>query len=118
MKPEELMVDDWFLMYKKQKQVLSISELNAISILVEAGEIIKPIPITFEILEKNGFKDLWSTKRLVLEIKDYTVAYNLEDCSVGIFSLYQSIISVHDIKYIHELQHTLRLCKIDKKIVL
>lgn len=84
---------------------------------------IYPIPITTEILEKNGIlyrkssfyyiinddKDLERTHYIYQTIQDdwaIGVDTGTDDCSV-----------FARIKYVHELQHALKLCGIDKEIV-
>lgn len=91
----------------------------------------EPIPITKEILEKNGF-------RLKEEAESYTeyvsgdehsiITYvfykesiydvdTLLDCEVGYVGGLDRIHHCH-VKYVHELQHALRLCGINKTIEL
>ena len=89
---------------------------------------IKPIPLTPEILEKNGFKKcagnewsvfkyedddytkkalyqvLWSSDELYLEIASYT-------SRTGEFNRL-------GVEFVHELQHALRLCGITREIIL
>ena len=75
-----------------------------------------PIPLTAEILEKNGFTRFGP---------DYILKGNhfgLENPStpsnyLDNYWLRVSIKAVH-IEYVHELQHTLRLCGIEKEIML
>lgn len=63
---------------------------------------LNPIPLTTEIIEKNGFKsELGLGGRFILEIESF-------NCRIK-FSA---------IDYVHELQNTLTLCKIYKKIIL
>ena len=66
------------------------------------GSMILPIPLVPEILEKNGIK-----------------------LQIGPGGLYQGTIEGLNVKiyfniieYVHELQHALRLCGIDKEIIL
>ena len=69
---------------------------------------IEPIPLTAEILEKNGFvqdgESWW--------YKDFRIVLS---SSKGV-----SLVCGRQIKfcYVHELQHALRLCGIDKEIIL
>ena len=94
-------------------------------------EDIEPIPITPEILERNGFK---LKEKGVL----YTEYVSGDEHSIIEFGFYKE--SIHDIdtvlncelgfvggldrihhchvKYVHELQHALRLCGISKNIEL
>lgn len=78
---------------------------------IEAAEYeLFPIPITPEILEKNGFnlsqsKGEWSPS---------IVGFSFDNCWVGDELKWHRI----HIKYVHELQHALRLCGIEKEIEL
>lgn len=79
---------------------------------------IKPIPLTQEILEKNGFVRVEKS-----EFNQFG-SWNLEKyaCSVRELrtTLFDTIICGYPrvIQYVHELQHVLKFCKIDKEIVL
>jgi len=90
------------------------------------GCVLNPIPLTSEILEKNGF-----VKEIVTndDTNDDYTAYHWNPTpqypSDGLwfyptFSGYafDYIMSKIKIKYVHELQHLLRLCGIDKEITL
>jgi hypothetical protein len=76
-----------------------------------------PIPLTQEILEKNGFKE-------------YNGLYRL-DIAEGVFvnvdfESKEPFVSIHNTcyratpicKYVHQLQHVLRLCGINHEIIL
>lgn len=93
-------------------------------------EHIKPIPLTPEILEKNGFekhdfKFIWTLRtkeyKVQIEWKGKTmleIGHNLTikdeqgrcDNATYIRGWQENI-------YVHELQHALRLCRIEKEIV-
>jgi hypothetical protein len=89
--------------------------------------LLEPIPLTPEILEKNGFKlneavedyyciydgidnrvSLCNNKAYINSVNEWLVYIDSED--------YSTIASC-ELTYLHELQHILRLCKIDKEIV-
>jgi len=79
-----------------------------------------PIPLTPEIIEKNGFvkqDDGWY--KITLGEYDLVGVQNFENVS-WIFRaiVFPNLIDYLGINYVHELQHALKLCKIDKKIVL
>ena len=77
-------------------------------------EYLSPIPITPEILEKNGFT------------RDADGMNDIDEISVEItYGEWQRVDGRHKylgeariIKYVHELQHALLLCGIEKEIVL
>ena len=77
-----------------------------------ACEDIKPIPLTSEILEKNGF---W-----VLEKVDNGAEEHVAYATDGLILHYNRDNDYHfpntpiSWKYVHELQHVLRLCELDK----
>lgn len=87
---------------------------------------IYPIPITTEILEKNGFEnqgfryhDEYNgiNDRVVLKNKrEYINSDN--EWRVLIESEDYHSIAHCELTYVHELQHILRLCKIDKEIII
>lgn len=143
MRVTDLMVDDWvqwgesysnmngdYDVYWEDKQL----SLNDFAIMMEedwddiiVGEFVSPIPLTAEILRKNGFeetptsdlfieKNLWDKYAIelfpsegswILRITDKTNKY-IDGCNR--INLY--------INYIHELQHAFKLCGIDKQIEL
>lgn len=101
---------------------------------------VEPIPLAPEILEKNGFvkndeNDLSITCHLLIptgyEAHSYTIQitfYKEPICGVGVlFKVWGWIppynggindIHLCSVKYVHEVQHALRLCGIEKKIIL
>ena len=136
MKAEELMIGDWVDVYHeltdesgfyKPLRVTGIHYNDGICFgdstiespwndLKEFEEGVRPIPLTPEILEKNGLENdplgcyFDEDKQGELEISStdegvyWTINYN----EYGILKL----------KYVHQLQHALRLCKIEKEIIL
>ena len=112
------------------KEILIVDTIDSIRDIVyldldglgitEKLENIKPIPLTAEILEKNGFikqaYDGWlisvDNGRGQIEYrKDYFNGLLRIDYNKKPFS--KLMIKV---KYVHELQHALRLCNIEKDI--
>lgn len=159
MKAEELMVDDWVLAEGKPVQVTNISVLggdvirvmnpfmsydiayasNIIALSNGAKDInkIEPIPLTEEILKKNGFKnDVIAQKAIIAEgasnfsvilvSEDNRITLNNIDEYINSFNKWHVHIDTEDMRtictseitYVHELQHLLKLCKIEKEIVL
>ena len=129
MKANELMIGDWVYYGNKPVQVIQLSE-------GKDYKTIRPIPLTPEILEKNGFvmderdgvavrysfaADLHKPKQTVIQFVFYNDGVSADtlfkcwtspkDCD-GINDLH-----ICDLKFVHELQHALRLCGIEKEIV-
>ena len=87
-------------------------------------EEIKPIPLTPEILEKNDFKYRDSYGYSFINRKELC-GDGFEDEKVYINTALNTLIiytatgNIHlPVKYIHQLQHALRLCEIEKEIIL
>ena len=125
MQAEELQIGD-LVRIEAFNRIVSVKEINSNSVMTSIGgpwmfDEISAIPITPEILEKNGFEhpsrssyydyddgcglliryDTWD-KRLKI-IRDLNIAYDSGD--------YADIC-------VHTLQHVLRILKIEKEIVL
>jgi hypothetical protein len=86
----------------------------------------EPIQLTPEILEKNGFEfdDVIPECRMFMGIDDRVALRNDKEYMnsnnewhVHIDSEDYCTIANCELTYVHELQHILRLCKIDKEIV-
>lgn len=150
MKANELMIGDWVkLKDGGPLQMEDVSGTGMFKKWTSDGEYmipysydeIEPIPLTPEILEKNGFikdkdkKTIGTTYHILIptgyEANSYTIQITLYKepiCGVSVLLKiwgwippYQG--GINDIhlcgaKYVHELQHALRLCKIEKEIVL
>jgi hypothetical protein len=80
---------------------------------------LQPIPLTAEVLEKNGWTKPASGR--VWDRNDVT-SFVLEEIDNGSFEVTTDTCSEWGglcmIRYVHELQHALRLCGEDKEIVL
>lgn len=97
---------------------------------------IEPIPLTPEILEKNGFKYDGSGQRSMMLMTPHGVSGTRWNIYVGLKHKTIDVFSAPPVEkspgwrkhnkvylevcgcYVHELQHALRLCGIDKEIVL
>ena len=59
MKANELMIGDWVIAYGKKTQVVWVGNIHKLAVRGFPSEFyedeIEPIPLTLEILEKNGF---------------------------------------------------------------
>ena len=136
MKAEELMLGDYIMFNKNIYIIEEISKKGWVHLIYNDGskcrvalsndyilDEITPIPITAEILENNGFG--------YKEEDDYLTHYYLGDgwyldnpdlhigtYNEGVYWLNYCDNAIYGIKYIHQLQHALRLCRIEKEIEL
>lgn len=136
MRPEELMIGDWFQnplgfpykvksikCYNADKEDEHYEVYGANKSAEASFDVInaEPIPLTPEILEKNGFEQYGWTGWW-LEDDYYNV--NAHEISDSIWVVRYECTEMNTpytqatIGYIHELQHALRLCGIEKEIVL
>lgn len=128
-----LMIGDWVLYDREPYQIrqlgiygvdrdgedypaVCVGQPKGIGLIVERNEI-EPIPLIQETLEKNGFKE-------------YDGLYRL-DIAEGVFvnadfKSKEPFVSIHNTcyratpicKYVHQLQHALKLCGINHEIIL
>ena len=112
---------------------------NIIALSKGAKDInkIEPIQLTEEILKKNGFKnDVIAQKAIIAEgasnfsviliSEDNRIILNNIDEYLNSFNKWHVHIDTEDMRtmctseitYVHELQHLLKLCKIEKEIIL
>lgn len=119
MKANELMIGDWVRCTDpKPFRITDIetecgtpyfSVTGTDCLAVDGGDL-QPIPLTAEILEKNGFKVDPTINpfavRLVVEMYSHGTTWKDEHDAM------------RGLRYVHELQHALRLCGIDKEVVI
>lgn len=139
MKINELMIGDW-VFYPSLSIYIKIAQIKGNTIISELAECspgmmydvtphvsdIEPIPLTVEILTLNGFEvqeqgggrqDVWNgfgkdnENDIDIIFMDGKVVHTQID---GIGCYFKSC----KIRYVHEFQHVLRLCGIDKNIEL
>lgn len=142
MKANELMIGDWVLTldptHKKQvyAQIWAIEE-GQTSILVKKDitdwfvdiEWLEPIPLTSEILEKNGIKlegvgdnGISTPPKWRNRFEKWVLRTQWRDTFIW-YDRTAKYWHLHDmgaakLLYVHELQHALRLCGIEKEIEL
>ena len=129
MKVNELMIGDWVLFEpikndSTPKRVGGIDgSMVSINCLWEAFHHIRPIPLTEEIIKKNGFvNDFYEDE----SVADYHVirhegySFNTEialitwcNGNVIISTDFDGKVS-KEIQFVHELQHALRLCGLNE----
>ena len=101
-----------------------------LAVLNNWSDNIKPIPLTPEILEKNGFNDTSFEAnhkyKYVIHTNEYQLGYYPKTNSFNVYKKGIDPFYTKDVfccgfqnivKYVHELQHALKLCGIDKEIV-
>jgi hypothetical protein len=88
--------------------------------------ILRPIPLTEELLLKNGFKYVMETRSYVLDptfIEDNDGTFRTIDNSAKLYVIGKTIYCevsgyARVVSYIHELQHILKICNIKKEIII
>lgn len=127
MNASELMIGDWVLLTNNPARVISIAR-DEIYFEDRFGkgacsfDKIRPIHLTAEILEKNRFKkdtggeECWANSKGWFTPHEYGKRDTIKSWEVEICGKINSFDGI--IKYIHELQHALCLCGIEKEIVL
>ena len=110
MKANELMIGDWVNFGSFVRQVIQsdyYQDVNGDCVL----DGVKPVPLTAELLKKNGF---------VVE-PEYCFGEPLQYCEIvdgsWIYISGENYVE-GKLEYVHELQHALKLCGIEKEIVL
>lgn len=128
MKANDLMLGDWYA-FRGHPYKCTASDIASILECEENGAPtdISEIPLTTEILEKNGFivKRTESAKRTywkdragqIVGHKNRGLMYMEISGNPVKFGYFLPHFSGH-IQFVHELQHALRLCGISKEIVL
>lgn len=119
---KDLMIGDWvYNTHNRQNE--RVQEIGSGLVMLDYNDLyeydeIEPVPITPEILEKNGFEKIEAKYyRYFLEEKDYYESVSVyfdEEANVQVRVLDGSEFKGR-IKYIHELQQAMRLCGIKGK---
>ena len=114
MKSKDLMIGDWVYSRGRTERVTSIYDgyICTEHFKYSHDYFFDPIPLTPEILEKNGWEwdgELWVTD-------DFLIENGYDYYNRFWWSVFNS--PLLPINSVHELQHALRLCGIEKEIVL
>lgn len=142
MEVTELMVRDWVLYKGESYQIrqlgiygvdrdgedypaVCVGKPKGVGLIVERNEI-EPIPLTPEILEKNGFvKSMQVSDTDPYDVdEEGNMHFSYNEVFWGwwqpnnIFCIPANGLGWLNIKYVHQLQHLLRLCGIEKEIIL
>lgn len=135
MKVNELMVGDFIYQHhpkdntphivKVSVDTLNLMDRMKIGFIQEQSplyRIIEPIPLTTEILEKNGFtKGGMFGKTYYLAVEDFEISVYFAHVNTQLIIEKRNgreIINMLNAEYLHILQHALRLCGIEKQIEL
>lgn len=130
MNAKDLMIGDW-VSYDGNPVRVNCVASNSVGLdgvesdIICKEDMIEPVPITPEILEKNGFKkqafEGWEFDGyrensglvyLVLWRNDYSTPHLMIDSFAKEYGTYSSF----NISSLHQLQHALKFCGIDKEI--
>lgn len=132
MKANELMVGDYIMLYEDIYIIEEISSKGWAHIIHNDGSKCRvplstdyilgeltPVPLTPEILEKNGFY-YENNVGHVLEYYNYEIIYDTWEHELRILENREQILKITTFSemYVHELQHALRLCGINKNITI
>ena len=134
MKTNELMIGDYV---NYRGQIIKVTSLydkggsNEVGwsnkeIVWVNGRCIEPIPLTPEILEKNGFEKQWqdnyeySDDDENLNMTFFPKSSNYTNGAYDYIDIEKGCMTINEmpIEFVHELQHALRLCGIEKEIIL
>lgn len=135
---KDLMVGDWIMVDNCPKKVTSImitdngvEQIYTFGKTCQVGTLlfsIQPIPLTTEILEKNGCVYDYDHEECVADYTYVTIKgyqYHEENVLIDycnghirlINDITNTVVDI-DINYVHELQHALKLCGIEKEVQL
>jgi hypothetical protein len=125
MKANELMIGDWYsweaegkkYYYQVTKETFSSPDYDIYNF--------QPVPLTPEILEKNGFIEITKRiKKLIWLWKENGVLVEILEATPNVYQLtiHHDSSDLSDqriyVRHLHELQHALKLCGIEKTIEL
>lgn len=136
MKATDLMIGDWvYNTHNRQNE--RIEEIGSGLVMLSYNDLyeydeIEPIPLTKDILIRNGFSSLtdemfsacetetYSNQELKIYLSHIGCEYNPVQLVVymGYEPQERVVLRMMPCQYVHELQHALRLCKIEKEIEL
>ena len=131
MKATDLMIGD-LVCQKESNLILKVSKVNPPYIEAEGeggqfhGNTLQAIPLTKEILEKNGFVDMDGGQYRWFLSDDECYYFGFSSICYYTHSNFLNMTKEHQsgnqqqvkgfFEYVHELQHALRLCGIEKEV--
>ena len=139
MKTTKLMSGDWVIRKGIPNEPMQIAGFNEFKNLVymdfqgrgitENLDGIEPIPITTEFLERNGFIDPSYGKKVKYELHepDLQITYYPQYSVISIWKKGENPVIVGQngfykaynevVQYVHEFQHALKDCKLERNII-
>lgn len=129
MRAKDLMVGDW-VKYGNRFAIVKGIDTNLCHIMVscngndeliwETYDNIEPIPITHEILEKNEFYVQANIGYIIDDYDGVQIIYDSWNHNLRIIKNYKVCLDIEtfDDIAVHELQHALKLCEIEREIKL
>lgn len=146
MKANELMIGDWVRIDEPDKYAGATGQIQSLmyhreddaayfNVFIQGkfgyvsrdvcSDDIRPIPLTADILEKNGFENIGDDTYQIEEkpcwfwVDFFRHTYGCEyDTSTYEYEDDEHRLKLYGIPSVHELQHALRLCGIEKEIEL
>ena len=132
MKANELMQYDWVCLEDdntpRQVDWIRSGEVGLFWNQTVTPPYLEPVSLTQEILEKNGWEECNASiedndKQYGVTYGDFSFTWWRDARLLGCYrdsptkGLYYEMITELPIEYVHELQHALKLCGIEKEIV-
>lgn len=121
MKAKEVMINDWVKLKNQKGEWIDNSQVGSGIMACALDEteflVLEPIPLTEEILKLNGFifkedeNEWWHYNPF--PFSDFQIGYYNDDCNDMRF-IAGCIVTNIKLKYVHQLQHVLRLCGLDE----
>lgn len=119
MDAKDLMIGDWVLCPDNMQRQVRYLQVRPSVIGIGGSSYdedeIQPIPLTPEILEKNGF-ELQRDKSELGTLDTYWLGSELGAFRIHRLNNGDYQFGLAKIKFVHQLQHALRLCGISKNI--
>lgn len=124
---KELMIGDWVnVAIEGYDNPTQIKEIRSFSVKVTQDEkdygsiLIQPIPLTPEILEKNGFVTHRNIGYVLEDYNGNVIVYDFFEHKLKILVEYNVVFEQRyfDDIAVHQLQNILRLCEVEKEIEL
>lgn len=123
MKVNELMIGDWVMDGKNIAQITSITCDGIIETTFNESsniEVIEPISLTHEILVKIGFSTEPNIGYIIDDYDGTQIIYDSWNNNLRIIKDYKTCLDIKTFNdlTVHELQHALRICGVEKEIEL